>query len=81
MPATRTDFWSDKLGANRRRDSAAREALEAVGWRTLVIWECALKGRGRLQSDDLAHRMVGFICSGDTRADIEGSLAGGATDR
>ncbi|MGL3820644.1 very short patch repair endonuclease [Sphingopyxis sp. R3-92] len=77
MPATRTEFWSDKLGANRRRDSAVREALEAAGWRTLLIWECALKGRGRLQSDELADRMADFIFSGDTRAHIAGSWAEG----
>jgi DNA mismatch endonuclease (patch repair protein) len=43
MPATRQDFWSAKLAGNNTRDQAAVKALEAAGWRVLVIWECELR--------------------------------------
>ena len=39
-PKTRTEFWVDKFDANERRDAAAIEALEALGWQVLVVWEC-----------------------------------------
>jgi DNA mismatch endonuclease (patch repair protein) len=54
MPATRTEFWSTKIAANRKRDGIATVALAGLGWRSLWIWECALKGRGRLPMDVLA---------------------------
>ena len=43
MPATRTDFWKAKLEANEERDRRALEKLQALGWRTLVVWECFIR--------------------------------------
>jgi len=48
LPATRQDFWKEKLEGNAARDRKAIAALQAAGWRVLVIWECALRGPGRL---------------------------------
>ncbi|MGE3821552.1 MAG: very short patch repair endonuclease [Isosphaeraceae bacterium] len=42
-PKSRLDFWTAKFDENVRRDERAREALESLGWRVLVIWECELK--------------------------------------
>lgn len=39
-PQTRSDFWQAKFEGNVARDSAARDALLAQGWRVAVIWEC-----------------------------------------
>lgn len=75
MPATRTEFWSQKLESNRQRDRSQRAALEHAGWRTLVIWECALKGAGRLNENDLANQITGFLSSTESRADIAGLSA------
>lgn len=44
-PATRREFWREKIGRNRLRDEKAERELRALGWRTLVIWECQMKGR------------------------------------
>lgn len=45
LPSTRRDFWSAKIEANRVRDTRAFAALREAGWRTLVVWECALRGK------------------------------------
>lgn len=42
-PSSREDFWRKKLIGNRRRDEKNIESLTALGWRVLVIWECALR--------------------------------------
>ncbi|WP_175653830.1 very short patch repair endonuclease [Pseudomonas sp. Marseille-P9899] len=42
-PKTRPDFWKEKFEKNVARDATNRAALEAIGWRVLVIWECQLK--------------------------------------
>lgn len=64
MPATRTEFWSAKISANRRRDESAVKSLRDAGWRSLWIWECALKGRSRLPQDTLTDSIAGFITGG-----------------
>jgi DNA mismatch endonuclease, patch repair protein len=41
-PRTNTEFWTEKLDANRRRDRRQRAELEALGWRSHIVWECSL---------------------------------------
>ena len=43
MPKTRTDFWKAKFSRNVERDQEHVRALESVGWRVIIIWECELK--------------------------------------
>jgi len=42
-PATRTEFWSAKIAANRKRDSVVEQTLGDLGWRMATVWECALR--------------------------------------
>ena len=44
-PTTNTGFWRTKLKANRARDEQAVTRLLDAGWRVLVVWECALRGK------------------------------------
>ena len=43
MPKANADYWRAKIARNRARDSRALAAIEAMGWRALVIFECELK--------------------------------------
>ena len=43
LPASNLDYWRPKLEGNVRRDTEKDEALRALGWRVLVVWECELK--------------------------------------
>ena len=61
MPSTRREFWETKIGRNRERDREVQAALKAAGWRSLVIWECALKGKGRLEADEVLARAVTWL--------------------
>src|SRR5579872_4347249 len=45
LPASNVEYWAEKLDRNRKRDRRVRDALRKAGWRTAVIWECALKKR------------------------------------
>ena len=42
-PKTNTAYWTAKIARNQARDAAAVAALTALGWRSVVVWECALK--------------------------------------
>ncbi|MBB3649280.1 DNA mismatch endonuclease (patch repair protein) [Rhizobium sp. BK619] len=70
MPATRTEFWSEKMAANRQRDAKAIALLDELGWRSLWIWECVLKGRGRLPESELAEQVKAFLYSDAAFAEI-----------
>jgi DNA mismatch endonuclease (patch repair protein) len=48
VPATRRQFWMEKLQKNANRDRRVRRQLRALGWKSLTIWECELKQENRL---------------------------------
>ena len=73
LPATRTEFWRAKLGRNHECDAEVREALLDQGWRRLVIWECALKGKTRIDLDILLDRAEALIKGTETEVMIEGT--------
>lgn len=43
VPKTRTDFWVNKIDANKLNDLKAQKLLIKSGWRIINIWECELK--------------------------------------
>ncbi len=43
-PATNPEFWRAKLDRNVERDRRAISALQAAGWRVLIVWECVTRG-------------------------------------
>jgi DNA mismatch endonuclease (patch repair protein) len=43
VPKNNRAFWVEKFAANRRRDAAAIRALRRLGFRVLVVWECAVE--------------------------------------
>jgi DNA mismatch endonuclease, patch repair protein len=47
-PSTRPEFWREKIERNRLNDERARNALLGSSWRIAVVWECALKGTGKI---------------------------------
>ncbi|WP_432380538.1 very short patch repair endonuclease [Duganella sp. P38] len=74
VPATRTDFWVEKLQSNAARDQQAVEKLGAMGWRVLVVWECATRDQdvartlsGKLQDWIASDAQFGEISSRLTR--------------
>uniref|UniRef100_A0A9E8A1E0 Very short patch repair endonuclease n=1 Tax=Bosea sp. NBC_00436 TaxID=2969620 RepID=A0A9E8A1E0_9HYPH len=40
IPQSRREFWTAKLNRNVERDREVSLALEEMGWRVLVVWEC-----------------------------------------
>lgn len=62
-PSSRPDFWRQKLEQNRLRDQRNLSVLHAQGWRVLVIWECALKGRYRQPLEAIIHQTACWLNS------------------
>jgi DNA mismatch endonuclease (patch repair protein) len=45
LPATRADWWKNKITGNQARDLRAVTALHEQGWHVVTIWACALKNK------------------------------------
>jgi DNA mismatch endonuclease, patch repair protein len=43
VPSSNSSYWAPKLARNVERDTAVLQALDSLGWSTLVIWECELR--------------------------------------
>ena len=63
-PATRTEFWVTKISKNRARDQLTVRRLRQDGWRVMTIWECALRGHGKIERDHLYELAARFVLSG-----------------
>lgn len=71
-PSTRTEFWKEKIGANKIRDERNIQACISMGWKVLVIWECALKGKTRRQPNEVIHTAANWLLYDSLNAEIEG---------
>ena len=65
LPKTRQCWWKTKLTENRMRDLANEDKLRERGWRVAVVWECALKGKARLEPAELLAHIKEWIESGN----------------
>lgn len=50
-PKTNADYWRAKIARNRVRDGTVRAALAALGWETMIVWECAIGDTGGLEAE------------------------------
>ena len=58
VPKHNKEYWVGKVARNRQRDAKALQALESLGWRCLVIWECELKEIEKIET-----RLRGFLAA------------------
>lgn len=71
-PATRQEWWRDKIGATQQRDRNVRQRLRKQGWRILTVWECALKGKCRLPPDRVLQQIARWLESESHELNIAG---------
>lgn len=58
LPATRTEWWLQKIKRTQVRDQLANIALNISGWRVITVWDCELKTRRREDSLTELHRQI-----------------------
>ncbi len=49
IPVQNRDYWMRKVTRNVERDRRTQAALKALGWESLVLWECELRDQNRLR--------------------------------
>lgn len=70
VPQTRTEFWLNKIAGNKQRDDNVIKELMNLGWKILIIWECAIRGREKLSDQMLSERIEEWLCSCSHNAEI-----------
>ena len=69
-PKTRKEFWKEKIEGTVKRDKLKRDQLLKDGWRIFVIWECCLKGKDKLNSNQIATLITEFMRSKQTFSEV-----------
>ncbi|MCG8391721.1 MAG: very short patch repair endonuclease [Pseudomonadales bacterium] len=75
-PSTRPEFWRQKIEGNRTRDQRNLVLYRHKGWKTLVIWECALKGRSKIGATEVVEIAARWIQFDPDDAEIAGKRTG-----
>ncbi len=72
-PKSREDFWRTKIRGNVERDHKNLDALRSEGWRTAIVWGCAIAGRDRLVPNELLDQLSQWLVHGEDFCTIRGS--------
>lgn len=72
-PSSRPEFWRAKISGNVIRDEANIARLLEAGWRVGIVWECAVKGRTRLDSSRAIASCSKWLISNRKRFELAGA--------
>ena len=61
FPSTNQDFWKNKILNNRERDAKVYGLLSHHGWRILTVWECSLRGKGKMEFEELVNTIEDWL--------------------
>jgi DNA mismatch endonuclease (patch repair protein) len=68
-PASNKRFWRTKFDETIKRDKRNLAALQKLGWRVVVVWECSVKEQG---AEVVAGRIAGWLQSARSFTEISG---------
>lgn len=71
-PQTRREFWEKKITGNTANDQKKVRMLEELGWRVGIVWECALKGKHRIDHDVAIQKLTEWLQSDQKELEIQG---------
>jgi len=54
-PKTNEEFWFEKRMKTKVRDTENQKALEELGWKNLIVWEC------EIQDSQLSEKIRNFL--------------------
>ena len=57
MPKSNTGYWTTKIERNVKRDAQVRSALDNLGWKWRVIWECEIESGVQRISKELGENV------------------------
>lgn len=76
FPKSNTEYWKGKIARNVERDASNIKRLKDAGWRILVIWECATKGKAKLPMERVLNAASEWLVSQNPNYKITGQWEG-----
>ena len=70
LPKSNTPFWEAKITRNIERDKETTQALTALGWKVISIWECDLRNKSTREAA-LNKLFNDITCSSVKRYSVE----------
>ncbi len=71
-PTSREEFWKEKISSNMIRDARNLADYKTQDWRTLIVWECALKGKGQRDLNEVIDYAANWLLNETGDAELEG---------
>ncbi len=71
-PSTRPEFWQKKITGNKIKDKESITKLKKSNWRILIVWECALKGKEKLDFQYIIDTIDKWLNSSQNFFEIKG---------
>lgn len=72
VPLSRVEYWGLKIGRTKARDVAALNAVDVMGWRSLTIWECCLRGKASPGLEWTVESAAQWLAEGTVSTEIPG---------
>lgn len=72
LPKSNVEFWQAKINRNKDLDMQALCSLRAMGWRVGVLWECGLRGKTKINFDNLIGCVEEWLHSAEPHLIIHG---------
>lgn len=73
-PATRTEFWENKINRNQQVDRVSIQKLLSDNWRIGTIWECAIRGKTRKDIASVIEASANWLVSNEKLFEIRGDI-------
>lgn len=61
LPTQNREKWREKISGNRVRDRKFALERQLLDWKTLVIWECAMRGKSALDFEELIQHAENWL--------------------
>jgi DNA mismatch endonuclease (patch repair protein) len=58
IPSTNTQFWKTKLLKNVEKDKRNTKALQEMGWKVIVVWECEIEKHFEKTINELIFKLI-----------------------
>ena len=72
-PSSNEEQWRRKIRGNQSRDGSSVSKLLTSGWRVCTIWECALRGRGRLTKQHVIDTTANWLRGAEQLCELRGA--------
>ena len=59
----KAEFWRNKINSNSERDARQLADLIERNWRVGVVWECALKGKSKVNVTEVGELLTEWLTS------------------